>query len=490
MKKNYFELTNNYRNNAEELAELSTIYTMSTLKRLLGKQYTPFIDALRRTWTQNHRADLMPNIWEQVAQAEQERAEHRAEYESARECLKDITLTDEERADLDAVYFAELGEVQTLTEQLADLKTARVETYSDLKDLCQVFTLAYMSADPTADEYRATLGRLLGADDPTARQLENREQWAHMNGRQKRGALEHVARIKHGQRAVNRYIRAQANKTADYNTKLTSYEVALENGAKVRALTRNTYAESLGDVARVRNLAKNANLSANQSRFIEHFTSKQARQAEQNARTKYHAEQFDKMTARGEIGLFEKRINERGYRARVQYAMNKIGIMTPQAQAKLLNRIREKLADEYRGIIAQSTAEPQANKTAPKRQNKRVNGVAWVEHTEQPQKTYRPMTEEERAELFQSEPKQSNRRQYNITADTNKVYWFEKVQAQAEPPRQSAPNIGRPAPSTEPTDTSAWTKTRVKLNTTTSADLERAKASGQYTMLPYEPPTR
>ena len=509
MKKNYFELRNNHRNNGAELEELSTIYTMSAIKRLLGKTYTPYIDALRRTYAQNLRADNLPTILELIAKAEEEREELRAEYKDLGEQLKDITLSDEERAELEEEYYLDEHEIAVLAEELADLKAVSIENYSDLKDLCQQFTLAYISADLTADEYRATLGRLLGVDEPNARQQSNRAEWAQLNGRQKRGAVEHVARVKHGQRAVNRYIRQQANKSADYTAKLTSYNVAMENGANIRALTRSTYAESLADIARIRLIAKHGKLNRTQSAFINHFASKGARAEEQRARTEYHAKHFDNAIKHDNITQFYRQLNNRGYMARRAWAFEQIGVLKGNRQADIMKQIYNKLAPFYRDIIidgveerAERRAEEQTHKTAPKRENERVRGIPWVKHTEPPQKTYRPMTEEERAELLQSEPKQSKRNRKPISAWNAQsmeqldrmeysALWCRLLAERDNPtPTASARIVGHDAPSTEPVDHTAWTHTRVQLNTATpSADLDRAKACGLYTILAYEPPT-
>ena len=355
MKTNYFTLANNYRNNADELNEISTIYTMSTIKRLLGKTYTPYLDDLRRTYGQNKKAEQLPTIAELIAEELEERNELKAEVKAIKKDLEEITLPTADRQDLDQEYFETLREVETLNNDLATLRTVSTETYSDLKDLSQEFALAYISYFPTSVDYIKTINKILGldTDTPSKHQKDNRKQWEQLTNRQKRGALEHIARIKAGQRAVNRYIRQQANQTADYNKKCISFEVITEDGEKQYTRTYNTYAESLEDLARIKAIAKSGHLTTRESRFLNLYCSKGARQAEQKARTQYYAEQYDKMTAKGDYKRFNERLNEKGYKARRDWTFTKIGIIKANRQSEFMKKLQNKLLPIYREVLAE-----------------------------------------------------------------------------------------------------------------------------------------
>lgn len=122
----------------------------------------------------------------------------------------------------------------------------------------------------------------------------------------------------------------------------------------------------------------------------------------------------------------------------------------PATRRKVWQRLTDKLKARHKELKTAYKEEPKEERPTaePKpRANSRAKGVAWVVH-EEPQQSQEQAERMERAKAIareyeqranQSKPKQS-KRQYNITADPNKIYWFENVQpqAQAEPPQQTA----------------------------------------------------
>lgn len=357
--KDYFRLTDNQKNTPEQLNELATIYTQSTIKHLLAKVYTPFIDDLRRTYGQNKQAEKLPALWNKVDELETERDELAEMLDYTYAALEDISTPTADRPQLDAERTNLENRIAQITDELAILKATATQgtIYTDLKDLTQELILHYMTHEPTTDEYNSTLAKVLGEEEPTDRQTENRHEWERMNGRAKRKSLRHIARIKAGQRAVNKSIRANASGTADTNRKTISLETALENGEKIRALTRNTYAETLGDLERIKALAKSANLNHTQSRFLNAFCSKGARAEEQKARISYHAENYEKAKANGDLKRFEERINNAGYKARRAYAFKQIGVTKANRQADIMKQLKTKLEPFYYELM---NAEPTA----------------------------------------------------------------------------------------------------------------------------------
>ena len=377
-----------------DLETISSIYTMSALKRLLGKTYTVFIDELRRTYGQNQRADFNRNLWDIVAELEQDRKNNRKTYKKLARELTDITLTDEERADIEQDYYEAEQNIEELTEDLATIRGAKVETYSELKDLMQQFIVGYLAPlhyiTPYELDTRAVA--LFGAEyvpnyEPqnkrdkalaelptTPRHLKNRAEFEQFSRAEQVQILVYFVRIKRGQRAVNQYIREQANKGADYTKKITSLETfKTEKGEQYEKdiiPTANTYAESIEDLERIKGLLISKELTPKQSRFIRQFCTQDARTVEQKARSKYHAEQYDKARKNGDLKRFEQRLTNAGYMARRTWAFEQIGITKPNRQAEHMKAIAEKLEPYYRELISAEPTPSAEPKATPKTRQK------------------------------------------------------------------------------------------------------------------------
>ena len=340
------------------LNELADIYTLATIKQLLGKQYTPYLDELRRTYAQNKRAEKIAPISEQIADLLEDRAEDRAELRALKKDLEDITLTNEEREELTEEYFKIKKNIAQYTEDLKTLRQVSVESYSYLKDLAQQFALCYLEHEPSAEELEELTDRTLGTDEdePTKRQAENREQWEDLQEQEQEQALLHLAKIKEGKRAVNRQIRAEGKGSANYDKKVVSFDALQEQGARVKyAHTFNAYCQSLHDISLIRSLCKLHHLTHKESKALEMFCSKGAIYAGQKARTEYHAKQWDKAVKSRKWRDFYKRIDNAEYMARRKYACEHplVNITGANRQSELWKKIEKKLAPAWRKYLDQ-----------------------------------------------------------------------------------------------------------------------------------------
>lgn len=385
--KNYFKLADNYRNNEQDLMTIGEIYTMSAIKSLLGKKYTPYIDSLRRTYGRNKSAQKIAELWELVAEVEQERKPHQAEKRKTQKKLENIKTPTAELDELNELLDDIQQNLDRYSDELKELKRVATagENLTSLEDCFQVFRLYYMDYTPKASDYTGRLNQLLGLDreplnptdyepatplenrkdtdtdgtenrkPPTKRQLENRQQWAELNGRQKRGTLEHLARIKNGQRAVNRWLRTQGNKTADYGGNTISLTTAKDNGEKITAWTNNTLIEELESHYRIKALLAVANLTPQESKAVNLRFSKEAQQAGIKARADYHDKYYKTMVEeQHHVTDFRKGRAKAHYDGQVDFAYNTIGIYNPSRKSQIEKSIREKLRPKYEEMLRAS----------------------------------------------------------------------------------------------------------------------------------------
>lgn len=373
MLKNYFILKDNHNNTPEELAEMSKIYTMSVIKRLLARAdergYNLYLDMLRRTFYQCISAEQGAELANALEELEKNRAElldkfedDAEELEELKEQLANILLDSARREELDAEYFDKKHrhqqterELDALREDIRTVSAVKVETSTDLADLFNVWVVGYLEAEPTEEELDEMRDKLTGAAKPTEQQKQNRAELDEMTEEEQRASIAHLCKVKSGQRAVNRHIRAQANKTADFSKKSVSYERITtrkdEDGntkiVEVKiARTTNRIVEAEADMARIKALAKHANLTKTERAFLNQFCTLGALMAEQKARNQYHAEQFDKMMKKGEMRKFGNRISRTGYEARKAYAMNQVKPLrekTDEAKRQFFSRLLKKL---------------------------------------------------------------------------------------------------------------------------------------------------
>lgn len=386
---NLFSFTITKQEVLNNLETISSICTMKTLSQLLGTTYTSYIDDLRHTYGQNLKADQLTSVINTLENELEELETVRAERNCLRNELSDILLTEEERIELEHDYYNAVTDTDYHQDQADTLRKHYADTigttYTDLKDLFQQFALCYLSAEPTDKDLEKTLDK-----------ISDNVEYLTLDEEQQNFIVNHITRIILAKRGVNKYIRQQANKTADYNKKLTSYELQTtdEDGQPITRTVRtaNLYTDSYMDVERIRALYKNANLNTSQRRFLELFCSKDALHVEQIARSEYHAENYNKMLKRGEKSIFNQRLSNFGYNARKKFVLEKIGILSPAGQSKFMARLTDKLQSQYDSIaqIDDNKAQPQPQKVIKHKGLNRPPRKAQPKQTQKVKKNIRP----------------------------------------------------------------------------------------------------
>lgn len=361
MKKNYFELANNWKITIDDEMAIAEIFTLSAVKRLLAKNYDPHIDNIRRTYGQNKKAESLQEMTEQTEEEKLIikgiRAEERAKLKELESLFLTAEVIDELNEDLQKIRTRLYSAVEDRDNLTAN---SYGNSLTDIADWFQEFRCGYI-AERRDPQYLKACRTLLGfipntcelIHPPTLKQHRNRLHWATLNGRDKRKTLRHIAQIKQGQRAVNNHINHKKKGSANFSAECVSIDRMTEQGEQI-INTKNSYITNEENRLRIKNLAKLSHLTPTQSRFLDEFCSKSAISAGIRAESEYHSLRYATACKNGKLKAFKETKVNKGYHARRKYVFEVLtangkhqALKSASGQSKFLSKLFEKLAPYY-----------------------------------------------------------------------------------------------------------------------------------------------
>lgn len=494
-------MKNNHNTNlytAEQTAELLTISATATahkLRNLESKSADSFISQLRQAYGNDHTADRLSNIVNELAELE---AEHKALNERAEtlEAIsKRLTATEEERAEATAELHELRKAIKHNTDHRKTLEPKVSTTYTDRKDLEQeaVTMLLTIHAIRRAVEDFATAHRyininrlaLMGKLAPTeateeAESITNykhtlravgnainsmRSHTTHNRttttaelltaealteyiniyggiGKEYKhtlhnNAIQYVVFKNYKKKPSGFYLITETKTTAPY----ISYEAFTEESGEKAEIVKNNginIIENQGSREAVENLVEVANLTDRERQFLLYFLDNTSAKHGQKAVNDYIAETM----SRGEKPTTETAENHR-FRAMKKSAFDRIGITAKQTQSDFFKRIRNRLKAHRTEPTKSTEAEREHRAIISAFRNRssladlitldRLDLIKWTEHTtHRERKTVVHWISREEAEANHRLAEYERRREQNKTKIDNSTEEAQRKGKEAE----------------------------------------------------------
>lgn len=403
MKTNTTTATNYTAEELENILTLPSIATAHKLKNLASKSAEPFVLRLRSAWYNDHKADLLQDINEEIDHYQSIHDEAEEFTAELRKIAKRIRTDEADRLEAWEEAEAQAEIMRRATDHIVDLERATATTYSDRKDLehdgalmlCTIYAIRRVTADFTANYPRVNALALMGKLAPKDRDREQAETEAEAEEiadyRNTLGAIGNSINAKRGANAHNRTTTTKQLLTAEQVTEYVATYGGIGKEYKHRTDKGNTqyieykqykkqpqgfyliteakttaphisyeyFTEDMGDLLQtlivsnnginaienqqaqdnLYRLMQSANLTDRGQRFILHFMDNTSANAGQKAVNEYYRTQGAKATRKG--------AEECRFLAMRKNAFERkdVGIYSADNQKKTLQRIRQRLAD-------------------------------------------------------------------------------------------------------------------------------------------------
>jgi hypothetical protein len=312
----------------------------------------------------------------------------------------DLGMTKEEYTECETDYLELSKQAKQLRDEVTTIKkSARNNTLTELTAIANEWVCGYLAYIPDDDTMATARNNTLGIDaesgeyisTPTDRQKANRNECEQeqFTAEQLEHCIEHIARVKAGQRAISRYIYHEKTKSADFQEFCISLDLFLEDGTdadgnklyKMKTVkTKSFYEKCQADKGIIQALAKDCELTKKQSKGLLAFCEIDAIHEEQQARTNYIIEDERKAKESGNKPQrlknpkrFKRLTEETGYKARKEYMFSKLDITKDNRKSEFMKDLKNKLEPRYRQIIELAKADAiQDKQQTPKPNRKKV----------------------------------------------------------------------------------------------------------------------